>query len=103
MRFVRGSINDADVLILVVDVFQTDFPDEKMLRQLKSSSAAMLVLVNKIDLLEDGSPLTLEKRAALGTRDELLARWAEEFPGASVLPVAARQGKNLDAVMERLM
>lgn len=103
MRFVRGSINDADVLILVVDVFQQGFPDEKMLRQLKSSPAAMLVLLNKIDLLEDGSPLTLEKREALGTREQLVEQWSNEFPGASVLPVAARQGKGLDAIMERLM
>jgi len=103
MRFVQGSINDADILILVVDVYQTEFPDPKLLRQLKSSSAAMLVLLNKVDLLMDGSPLTLQKRELLGTEEELLAHWGREFPGASVLPISARQGKGLDGVLERLV
>jgi len=103
MRFVRSSIIDADVLLLVVDVFQESFPDEKILRQLRSSPAAMLVLLNKVDLLGDGSPLTKERRAAIGTEEVLIERWRTEFPGASVLSLSARQGRGLDAVMERLM
>lgn len=48
MRAVMGSINDADVLVLVVDVFQKDFPHEKLLRQLNASPAAMMILLNKV-------------------------------------------------------
>lgn len=103
MRFVKSSINDADILILVVDVFQKEFPDDKILRQLKTSPTALLVLVNKIDLLEEGSPLPPEKRSSLGTVEQLLGHWRQEFPEASVLPVSAHKGDGLAAVMERLM
>ena len=127
MRFVQGSINDADVVIVVVDVFQAATFDEKLLRQLGSSTAAMLVLLNKVDLLpraggeeegederegddaaeasvadgsEGGRRQTTNK--ALGTQEELVARWQREFPEASVLPVSARYGDGLGAVLERV-
>lgn len=133
MRFVQGSINDADVVIVVVDVFQQDTFDEKLLRQLGSSTAAMLVLLNKVDLLPradgedeveraggsaDGSspdhragqgesgagdlPPRQTTNKALGTQEELVTRWQNEFPEASVLPISARYGDGLGAVLERV-
>lgn len=103
MRFVRSSIIDADVLLVVVDIFQTSFPDEQVLRQLRSSPAALLILINKIDLLRDGSPITKERRQALGTEDQLVQRWKEEFPGATVLPIAAKSKVGTDGVLERVI
>ena len=108
MRFVQGSINDADVIIVVVDIFQDSSFDEKLLRQLQASTAAMLVLLNKIDLLpeqqadddgEEGEGEASEQggggrrvtNKALGTQEELAARWEAEF-GATVLPISARCG-----------
>jgi len=113
MAFVRSSLNDADVLLLVVDVFQQDFPDEKVLRQLRASPAALLVLVNKVDLLDPEAAVD-ERRAAkaaervakLGTAEELLQRWRDEFPGATVLPLAARRGGDgggVDAVRRHVL
>lgn len=99
MAFVRSSLNDADVLLLVVDVFQQEFPDEKLLRQLRASPAALLVLLNKVDLLDPEAAVderraakATERAAKLGTVDELLKRWRDEFPGATVLPLTARRG-----------
>ena len=54
MAFVRSSLIDADAVILVVDIFQDEFPDEKLLRQLRGSPTALLVLLNKVDLLDEG-------------------------------------------------
>ena len=73
-----------------------------MLRALRASPSALLVLVNKIDLLREGSSLSKDKRAALGTEDEVLQRWRNEFPGASVLPVSARQKAGVEDVFERV-
>ena len=60
MSFVRSSVVDADVVLLVVDIFQTDieeaFPDEKILRALRGTPAALLILVNKVDLLDENPP-----------------------------------------------
>ena len=119
MRFVQGSINDADVIVVVVDIFQDSSFDEKLLRQLRSSTAALLVLLNKVDLMpaeeaaedededgaaEDGSGAKRSRRVttnALGSQDELVARWEAEFD-ATVLPISARYGEGLDAVLERI-
>ena len=116
MRFVQGSINDADVIVVVVDIFQDATFDEKLLRQLRSSTAALLVLLNKVDLLpdeeadeagtaaEDGSGVQRSRRVttnALGSQEELVARWEAEFD-ATVLPISARYGEGLDAVLERI-
>lgn len=116
MRFVQGSINDADVIVVVVDIFQDSSFDEKLLRQLRSSTAALLVLLNKVDLFpadeaaaedgapEDGSSAARSRRVtrnALGSQDALVARWEAEFD-ATVLPISARYGEGLDAVLDRI-
>jgi small GTP-binding protein len=119
MRFVQGSINDADVIVVVVDIFQDSSFDEKLLRQLRSSTAALLVLLNKVDLMpaeeadedededgaaEGGGGAKRSRRVtinALGSQDELMARWEAEFD-ATVLPISARYGEGLDAVLERI-
>ena len=62
-----------------------------------------MILVNKIDLLRDDSTLSADKRAALGTEDEVLERWRAFFPGASVLPLSARKQIGTDAVLERVL
>ena len=97
MAFVRSSLVDADVVILVVDIFQDGFPDEKILRQLRDSPAALLVLLNKVDLLdvenavdERRAKKARERLAQYGPPEDLLQRWQDEFPGATVLPVSAR-------------
>ena len=100
MAFVRSSLVDADVLLLVVDVFQEKFPDEQLLRQLRASPAALLVLLNKVDLLdadatgrdERHAAKAAERSARLGTTEQILQRWRDEFPDATVLPIAARRG-----------
>ena len=99
MGFVRSSINDADVLLVVVDVFQDGFADERVLRQLRASPAALLVLLNKVDLLDEAAPRGAERRAKLGAPDELRRRWEERFPEATVLPIAARRGEGVDEVL----
>ena len=117
MRFVQGSINDADVIVVVVDIFQDSSFDEKLLRQLRSSTAALLVLLNKVDLMpaeeaaedeaaEDGAAeeggggaKRDQKRRvttnALGSQAELVARWEAEFD-AIVLPMSAKYGEGLE-------
>jgi len=103
MAFVRSSINDADVLILVVDIFQDSFPDEQVLRQLCSSPAALLVLLNKVDLLAEDAPNSERRRAELGTVEQLQQRWATEFPDATVLPIAARDSHGVDEVLRYVL
>lgn len=106
MSFVRSSMVDADVVLLVVDVFQKDaLPDEKILRQLRSSPSALLVLLNKVDLLDEArdTARVAERRRELGTPGEIAMKWQADFPGAAVLPISARHGTGVDDVMKRVI
>jgi GTP-binding protein Era len=103
MNSVRGSVNDADVILLLVDPFNDAdaFPDEKLLRAVQRAPAALLVLLNKVDLLggEDGGGAA---RLRGVTEEALLARWQDEFPEASVLPISAKEQTGTDAVLQRV-
>jgi len=102
MAAVKGSLNDADLVLLVVDVFQETWEDEAILRQVESQACPLIVLVNKVDLVREGTPLPPATLARLGTEDELLARWRSRFPEASVLPVSADNGEGLDGLLSRV-
>ena len=90
MNSVRGSVNDADVILLLVDPFNDAdaFPDEKLLRAVQRAPAALLVLLNKVDLL-DGGTAAAARRGARRDEEALLARWQDESE-ASVLPISAK-------------
>ena len=52
-----GAVSDADVILLVTDVFGEPLADEKVMSRLAVSSRPVVVVVNKIDLAaEDDSP-----------------------------------------------
>lgn len=52
-----GAVSDADVILLVTDVFGEPLADKKVMSRLAVSSRPVVVVVNKIDLAaEDGSP-----------------------------------------------
>mmetsp|Transcript_37924 Transcript_37924/g.126894 ORF Transcript_37924/g.126894 Transcript_37924/m.126894 type:complete len:295 (-) Transcript_37924:51-935(-) len=102
MAAVRGSLNDADLVLLVLDVFQQGWEDEAILRQVEAQACPLIVLLNKVDLLRDGSPLPQETLRRLGTEHELLDSWQKRFPQASVLPVSAETGEGTEALLSRV-
>ena len=103
MNSVRGSVNDADVILLLVDPFNDAdaFPDEKLLRAVQRAPAALLVLLNKVDLLDGGDGGGAARLRGV-TEEALLARWQDEFPEASVLPISAKEQTGTDAVLQRV-
>mmetsp|Transcript_47236 Transcript_47236/g.100822 ORF Transcript_47236/g.100822 Transcript_47236/m.100822 type:complete len:352 (-) Transcript_47236:242-1297(-) len=103
MASVKGSLNDADAVLLVVDIFQEEFADEQILRQILRSPAPLIVVVNKVDLLHPDSPLSDARRTQLVGEEHILDRWRERFPGASVLPLSAKLGQGTQALLDRIL
>jgi small GTP-binding protein len=62
MEAVKGALNDADVILLVTDIFSTPLPDDDLFAKIQhlSSSGAkpVIVAVNKVDMLDK----VMEKR-----------------------------------------
>lgn len=89
MNFVNQSLEDADILLWVIDATDTDSQD-LVIAKLQKVSTPIVIALNKIDLLsQDKVQNTLEKLQT-------------EFPEAKIIPVSALEQFNIDFLLENL-
>ena len=86
MKFVRGALTDADVILYVTDTVETGDRSADILDQIRQSAVPTVVVINKIDLT---TPEALE---------ELVAAWHERLPEARIVPVSARERFNIEGL-----
>ena len=92
MRFVSSALQDADIILFVTDIFETEMNHKETLERIKSHSAPVLVLMNKIDLAKDQADL--EKKVNY---------WKEQIPRAEILHISALHGLSTGFIMPRLI
>ena len=98
MKFVTAALQDADVILLVTDVFEQDFPDPDLLERLRNvEDTPILLLINKVDMLRPGK-LSGEKLKEVGSFESISARWAEILPCARQLGISAMDGTGTDEI-----
>ena len=90
LKFSEGALLDADVLLYVTDVIETEDKNIEFLTRVKSQSVPVLVLINKIDLT---TPENL---------DILVSRWKELLPNAEIIPLSAVHKFNLEYLLRRI-
>jgi len=90
MEFVVSAFSDADVFLLIVDIYEDIILDEKYIEKLKNTKTPVLVLLNKIDM------------ATQEVLDTKLAEWKEKLPNAEIIPISALKKFNLETVMYRI-
>lgn len=94
-RAASSALKDVDVVLFVVDGLKWSPDDELVLEKLQKISLPVLLVINKVDTVED-------KAALLPHIEQLTQR----LPFAEVVPVSALKGHNLDrlhdAVGQRL-
>lgn len=49
LKFAKSALVDADVLLFVTDIFETELPSEDVMERINSSDTPLIVVVNKID------------------------------------------------------
>jgi len=91
MNFVKEALVDADVLLYMVTVEETELKDEKLFERIKKSKAPLFVLINKIDL---SSQELVEKT---------VAHWQSIFPKAKVCPISALTGFFIPELLELII
>ena len=91
MNFVKEALVDADVLLFMVTVEETELKDEKLFERIKKSKAPLFVLINKIDL---SSQELVEKT---------VAHWQSIFPKAKVCPISALTGFFIPELLELMI
>jgi len=90
MEFVISAFSDADVFLLITDIYDDIQLEEDYIERLKKTSTPILLLLNKIDM------------ATQEVLDTKLAEWKEKLPNAEILPISALKKFNLENVMYRI-
>ena len=92
MKFVRGAVSDADVILYVTDtVEQPSDRNTDILEKIALSGIPVLLIINKIDLT------TQEKL------EGLVAFWQQRLPMATIIPASAKESFNIGAIFDRIL
>jgi len=90
MNFVESSYNDADIILYVVDSSQKNFLNEDLTLKLKSLKIPIVIVVNKIDLID-------EKTLELAVKDI-----KEKFNDSAIYPVSVKENFNVKTILDKL-
>ncbi|MCE7062724.1 GTPase Era [Dyadobacter sp. CY343] len=93
MTFVKGSLEDADVVLFVVEVAEK-VAEHEVLPLLKRTDAPVILVLNKIDLSDQEHV------------NAKMAEWEAEIQPSAIVPISALENANIatlfDAVITRL-
>jgi GTPase len=94
MEAVVGAFHDADVLLVVTDVFSTPIPNDALFHKVQRSQKPVIVVVNKVDLAAKVNPDAEENKDKLSlTPEQAVGIWRQLLPNAlAIVPVAASHG-----------
>ena len=92
MKFVRGALTDADIILYVTDtVEQSESRSEEILDKIRHSGIPTIVVINKIDLTTQQE---LEK---------LVEKWHGILPEARIIPASAKEGFNIGGIFDTIV
>lgn len=91
MQFVSSALQDADLFLLVTDFFEEEINDPEILERLKKADAPILVLINKLDLVDQAK------------MEEKVEVWSKKLPDADILPISAMHNANVELVMQWIL
>lgn len=87
MHQVDGSIVDADLILLVTDIYE-EYDETDVLKKLEGSLAPVAVLINKIDQSDEE---TVKKKVEF---------WQEKLNPKAIFAISALLGHNIKAIMD---
>jgi GTPase len=89
MNYVRVSLEDADVILLVIEYGERYDPVAH--ERFKILGVPILLLVNKVD------------KAPKADRKQVIEYWKSVLPAKEVIPVSALTGENVDKILPTLL
>jgi GTP-binding protein Era len=91
MHFVISAFTDADLFLLITDVFEDIQLEESYLAKLQKTQTPILLLINKIDV------------ASQQQLEEKLIKWKEKLPNAEIIAISALEKFNIDKIMAHII
>lgn len=89
-KFSNSALTDADVLLYVTDVYDSNEKNADFIEKVSLNPAALVLVINKIDLI-DQPKLEL-----------LVDKWKELLPRAEIFPVSAQEKFNIEPLFKRI-
>jgi GTP-binding protein Era len=91
MDSVSLTTEDADILLYVVEYKDHTLKDEKLYSKIKKISIPVILVINKIDLIDQDK-----------LNDEL-DFWKLKLPNVEIWPISVKESFNIDKLLERLV
>ncbi|MBP3356066.1 MAG: GTPase Era [Rikenellaceae bacterium] len=91
MKFVRGAITDADVILYVTDTVEQSDRSAEIVEKIRLSGIPAIVVINKIDLSDQQS------------LESLAEKWKALLPEAEIAPVSALNNFNVGGVFDLIL
>jgi GTP-binding protein Era len=91
MGFVKSALEDADVLVYMVEIGEKGLKDENFFQKIQNTAIPVLLLLNKIDTSNQS------------VLEEQMAIWKEKLPKAEVYPISALENFGVEEVFKRIL
>ena len=91
MDFVKTALEDADILIYMLEIGEKQMKDEQLFKKIQRLSIPVIVLINKIDTADQTSLVAS------------VEHWQGQFPKAKVFPISAITGFSVQEVLDYLI
>ena len=91
MKFVTEALKDADVVMMVTDIYEDPKTIQERIDQVNKLKVPLILLINKIDQTD---------QVSLETTVEL---WKKMLPKAQILPISALHIMSLQFIMPKLI
>lgn len=91
MSFVNISLEDADVIVFVTDLYETDEEIEEVITKINASGVPVLLVINKIDLAKESQ------------LDEVTAYWTSRINSETVIPISALEKFNTERILQEIL
>ena len=86
-----AAVGDADLILVVVDVAQSNpNADRFLVKQLRSQTKPVVLALNKIDLVDKSILL------------QAIEKWSKTFPFEDLVPISAKKGDQIDELISPL-
>lgn len=91
MKFVSEALKDADVILMVTDIYEDPEKMQDRLDQINQLNVPTLLLLNKIDLSNQKS------------MEKIVDLWKSKLPTAQILPISALHNMSIQFILPKIL
>ena len=91
MSFVNLSLEDADIILFVTDLYETEEEIEEVIRRINESGIPVILVINKIDLAKEGQ------------LEEVTEYWTTRVKADTVIPISAKENFNTERILQEIL